>query len=207
MANDEEADSSLTERMCIVTRAVLDESALLRFVRGPDGSVVPDLVRKLPGRGVWVSLDRAVLAEAVRKKLFSRGFGAEARADAGLPDLVARLLRQACLSYMSLAKKAGDGITGFMKVEELLGRGRARILLHAREAQPDGCRKLDKLMAPGVERIALFSLDELDLAFGRSNVVHAAVAKGGLAEKLLAAVQRMEIYDAQPGATISDERA
>lgn len=206
MDDDGEADSSLTERMCIVTRTVLDESALLRFVRGPDGAVVPDLARKLPGRGVWVSLNRGVLAEAVRKKLFSRGFGAEARADAGLPDLVARLLRQACLSYMSLAKKAGDGVTGFMKVEELLGRERARILLHAREAQPDGCRKLDKLMAPGVERVTLFTLDELDLAFGRSNVVHAAVAKGGLAEKLLIAVRRIETYEAQPGPQGTEER-
>lgn len=206
MGNEEEADASLTERMCIVTRAVQDESALLRFVLGPDGAVVPDLARKLPGRGVWVSLNRAVLAEAVRKKLFSRGFGAETRTGEGLPDLVGRLLRQAGLSYLSLAKKAGDGVTGFMKVEEVLGRGRARILLHAREAQPDGCRKLDKLMGPGVERMTLFTLDELDLAFGRSNVVHAAVAKGGLAEKLVIAVRRIETYEAQPGPEGSEEK-
>ena len=206
MDNDAEADASLTERMCIVTRAVKDEPALLRFVRGPDGSAVPDLARKLPGRGVWVSLNRAVLGEAIRRKLFSKGFGAETTADASLPDLVGRLLRQVCLSYMSLAKKAGDGVTGFMKVEEMLGRERAKLLFHAREAQPDGCRKLDKLAAPGMERVTLFTLDELDLAFGRSNVVHAAVAKGGLAEKLLIAVRRIETYEAQPGPEGSEER-
>ena len=50
-------DEHLTERMCIVTRAVHDEDGLIRFVRSPDGYAVPDLQRKLPGRGVWVSLE------------------------------------------------------------------------------------------------------------------------------------------------------
>lgn len=206
MEADGEADEFLTERMCIVTRRVLDESELIRFVRGPDGSAVPDLARKLPGRGLWVSLSREHLAEAVRKKLFSRGFGAETKAAGDLPDLVGHLLRGQCLSYLSLAKKAGAAVTGFMKVEEMLGRERAKILFHAREAQPDGCRKLDKLAGPDVKKIGLFTLDELDLAFGRSNVVHAAVAKGGLADKLLFAAGRIEMYEAPPGPKGREER-
>ena len=104
-------------------------------------------------------------------------------------------------------EKAGEAVAGFGKVEEMLGKGRARVLVHAAEATADGCRKLDRMAAPEVEKIGLFQVDELDLAFGRSNVIHAAVAKGGLAEKLLAAVRRIEIYDAQPGATIFEERA
>ena len=206
MDEEDEADGPLTERMCIVTRLVGEEQALIRFVRGPDGTAVPDLARKLPGRGVWVSLDRAVLAEAVKKKLFSKGFAAQTLADQGLPDLVGRLLRQQALSYISLAKKAGDAVTGFMKVEEILGKGRAKILIHAREAQPDGCRKLDKMVGPEVDKITLFTLDELDLAFGRSNVVHAAVARGGLAEKLRFAVRRIEMYEAPPGPKGPEER-
>ena len=201
------ADTDLAERMCIVTRECMDESALIRFVRGPAGEAVPDLNRKLPGRGVWVSLDRKLVAEAVAKKQFSRGFGEDTKATAELPDLVSALLRKAALSCMSLAKKAGDAVTGFMKVEEAVGKGRAVFLLHAVEAQPDGCRKLDKLMWPGCERIKIFTLDELGLAFGGSNVIHAAVSRGGLAEKLRAAVRRIEIYDAQPGPKGTEERA
>lgn len=182
--------------MCIVSREVRDEADLIRFVRGPDGAAVPDLLRKLPGRGVWVSLSRARVAEAAKKKLFSRGFTAETTVPGDLPGLVARLLRQHGLSYLSLAKKAGDAVSGFTKVEELLGRERARLLLHAAEAQPDGCRKLDKLAAPDVALVRLFRSEELDLAFGRANVVHAAVAKGGLAEKLVEAVRRIEKYEA-----------
>jgi uncharacterized protein len=202
-----EADAELAERMCIVSREVMDEAALIRFVRAPSGEAVPDLARKLPGRGVWVALSRARVAEAAKKNLFSKGFSADTRAAADLPETIGLLLRKAALAYLSLAKKAGEAVAGFGKVEEMLGKGRARVLVHAAEATADGCRKLDRMAAPEVEKIGLFQVDELDLAFGRSNVIHAAVAKGGLAEKLLAAVRRMEIYDAQPGATISEERA
>jgi predicted RNA-binding protein YlxR (DUF448 family) len=202
-----EVDTELAERMCIVSREVMDEAGLIRFVRSPAGEAVPDLARKLPGRGVWVTLDRAKVAEAAKKNLFSKGFSAETKASADLPETVGKLLRKAALSYLSLAKKAGEAVTGFTKVEEMLTRGGARALVHAVEAASDGCRKLDRMAAPEVEKIGLFHVDELDLAFGRSNVIHAAVAKGGLAEKLLAAVQRIEIYDAQPGASMSKVRA
>jgi uncharacterized protein len=192
--------------MCILTRKVKDEAELIRFVRGPTGEAVPDLARKLPGRGVWVSLNREILAEVVRKKLFSRGFAAETTVPADLPERVSRLLRQQALSLLSLAKKAGEAVSGFMKVEEMVGRGRAKMLFHATEAQPDGCRKLDKFLQPGMEKIVLFHSDELDLAFGRSNVVHAAVAKGGLADKLLVGVRRIETFEAPRGAEGPEER-
>ena len=191
--------------MCIVTREVKDEADLIRFVRSPDGVAVPDLARKLPGRGVWVSLDRQVLAEAMKRKLFARGFQAETTIPPDLPDTVSKLLRQQALSLLSLAKKAGEAVAGFMKVEEMLGRGRAKLLFHGTDAAPDGCRKLDKLAEPGVERVVLFETRELDLAFGRPNVVHAAVAKGGLAEKLSAAVRRIETFEGLHGPTEGPE--
>ena len=192
--------------MCILTREVKDEAALIRFVRGPDGEAVPDLARKLPGRGVWVSLNRHTLAEVIRKKLFSRGFAAETTFPADLTERVSKQLRQQALSLLSMAKKAGEAVTGFMKVEEMAGRGRAKMLFHAAEAQPDGCRKLDKYLQPGMERIVLFHSSELDLAFGRSNVIHAAVAKGGLAEKLLLTIRRIEMFEAPRGAEGPEER-
>jgi uncharacterized protein len=202
-----EADAPVSERMCIVSREAKDEAELIRFVRSPSGEAVPDLARKLPGRGVWVSLDAKAVAEAVRKNLFSKGFSEATTASPELPQLIGQLLRKQALSYMSLAKKAGDAVSGFMKVEELLLKGRARVLIHAAEAQPDGCRKLDKLMGPKTEKTVLFTLDELDLAFGRSNVIHAAVATGGLAEKLWNSVRRIDVYEARPGLKLPEERA
>ena len=181
--------------MCILTREVKDEAELIRFVRSPDGVAVPDLARKLPGRGIWLSLDHTMLDQAISRKLFSKAFKAETTIPPELGVMVRNLLRQQALSLLSLAKKAGEAVQGFMKVEEMLGRGRARLLFHGTEAAPDGCRKLDKLAEPSVERIVLFEIRELDLAFGRPNVVHAAVAKGGLAEKLSAAVRRIEMFE------------
>jgi predicted RNA-binding protein YlxR (DUF448 family) len=181
--------------MCIVTRQVKDEAELIRFVRSPGGEAVPDLARKLPGRGVWVSLDRGVISEAARGKPFSRGFGAETTVQPGLPDLVAKLLREQALALLSLARKAGEAVSGFGKVEEMLRHDRAKLLVHSREAQPDGCRKLDRLASPNVRIVSFFETRELDLAFARPNVVHAAVAKGALAEKLLAAQRRIETFE------------
>jgi predicted RNA-binding protein YlxR (DUF448 family) len=192
--------------MCIVTRTVKDEAELIRFVRSPDGMAVPDLARKLPGRGVWVSLDRAALAEVQKKKLFSKAFAAETTMPPDLTDMVGKLLRQQALSLLSLAKKAGEAVSGFMKVEEMLGRGRAKLLFHGTDAAPDGCRKLNRLAQPEVNKIVLFHSRELDLAFGRSNVIHAAVAKGGLAEKLSAAVRRIETFEGPRGPEGPEEK-
>lgn len=186
----------LAERRCIVTREVMDEAALIRFVRSPEGQAVPDIARKLPGRGVWVGLSRRRVAEAVAKQLFSRGFHAETRAARELPSQIGELLRKAAIGYLALARKAGDAVAGAAKVEEMLARDRARLLIHAREAAEDGKRKLKPPPEGRVETINLFAEGELALAFGRSHVIHAAVAKGGLADKLLAAARRCEAYEA-----------
>src|SRR6476660_1579480 len=124
-AGPAEADEIVADRMCIVTREVRNEAELIRVVRGPEGTVVPDIDRKLPGRGVWVSLSRERVAEAVRRKAFCRGLG-EAKVDPHLPDRVASLLRKAARGYLSLAKKAGVLVAGTAKVEELLALGRVR---------------------------------------------------------------------------------
>ena len=194
-----EADTALADRMCIVTREVADESELIRFVRGPDGAVVPDLARKLPGRGVWVGLSRSRVAEAVRKKLFSRGFGVETRAEPALAEVTGLLLRKAALSYLSLAKKAGEAVAGAEKVAEMAASGRARVILHAAEAAANGREKIDSRITGEVEILSLFTSAEMDLAFGRTNVIHAAVARGGLSEKLLAAARRVTQYETPPG--------
>lgn len=181
--------------MCIVTRVVRDEEALVRFVRSPDGAVVPDLQRKLPGRGVWVSLERAQVAEAVKRNLFSRGFGTQTQVPAELVELVGKLLRQQAVAFLSLARKAGEALAGFMKVDEALRKGPIRVLLHAPDAAGDGVRKLDRLAQPDTLVFRHFSNADLDLAFGRTNVVHAAVASGGLSEKLVFHMRRLAAYE------------
>lgn len=173
-----------TERLCVVSRETMPIDRMIRFVLGPDGAVVPDLRRKLPGRGVWVEATRKAVETAVRKKMFGRGFGEEVRTDPGLADLVERLLGEAALGALGLARKAGDVILGFAKVEAAVRSERIAGLVHASEAGDDGVHKLAAALrrrfgdgdAPPVVRS--FSGAQLDLALGRSNVIHAAVLAG-----------------------------
>lgn len=183
------------DRSCIVTRQAGSEDQLLRFVLSPDGEVTPDLARKLPGRGCWVGLNRETLAEAVKGRTFNRAFKTEVKVSQDLPDRVQKLLRQQALQHLSLARKAGEAVSGFTKVEEALSKGPIRVLLHAQGAAADGSRKLERQKQPATLSCSFFLPDEMDLAFGRANVIHAAVAAGGLAERLVYFIQRVARYE------------
>lgn len=185
----------MNERTCIVSRTPAPEAERIRFARAPDGAVVPDLQRKLPGRGVWVSLSRKVVAEAVRRKAFDRGFAAPCQVPDGLADQVGQLLRGQAVSHLALARKAGQAVAGATKVEEALGRGPVRILLNAVEASPGGRQKISRLAQAETLVCNLLQEAEMSLAFGRANVIHAAVAAGGLADRLAVLLQRMAHYD------------
>lgn len=190
-------------RMCLVTRQVRPEADLLRFVAGPDGNLVPDLRARLPGRGVWVGLDRASVAEAVGRKLFARALKADVTAVPGLADDVAALLRKAALGRLGLARKCGSAIVGFAKVKAALAKEPVAALLTASDAAGDALRKVsDRLHRrardePGMNtlHIRAFNADELGLAMGRPNVIHAAVLRGPAGKSFLESAVRLIRYD------------
>jgi len=186
-------------RRCAVTRAPRPKGDLIRFVLGPDGAIVPDLKEKLPGRGVWLTAAHDTVAEAVKRKAFSRALKAEIKPAEGLADQVGTLLTEAALNALAMANKAGQVVFGSSKIEEALGKGRVLALIHASDAAEDGCRKLDgKARAvtggTGIRAVRAFCADELSLASGRTNVIHAALIQGGAARKFLAAASRVERY-------------
>ncbi len=176
---------TLADRTCIITRQQRPEEELIRFVLSPLGEVTPDLKRKLPGRGAWVTKGRTEVAEATAKKAFSKAFGAEAKTTPDLPDLVAKLIRSELVQSLSLARKAGLAVAGFTKVEAAAKEGGLVALLHVATASADGTIKVNRLCGPDVAVIDFWRPDELDLAFGRENVVHAALKRGGLSQKVL----------------------
>src|SRR3954454_7280915 len=130
------------ERRDIVSGAVMAEARLIRFVAGPDGMVVPDLARKLPGRGLWVAADRASVATAAKKGLFARAAKAKVVAGPDLPDQLERLLKGRLLSGLGLARRAGDLTSGFEKVSSAISSGKAAWLIEASDGAADGRRKL-----------------------------------------------------------------
>lgn len=195
------------ERTCIVSRETMPIAALIRFVQGPDGSVVPDLKRNLPGRGVWVEARRAVVEKAVAKKLFARAFRAQVSVDPGLPDLIDRLMSDHALGTLGLARKAGEVVVGFAKVESAVARERLTCLVHAAEAGSDGVSKLTAALRrrfggeDGVPVVRIFSGPQLDLALGRSNVIHAALLSGRAAEIFLERASALGRYRGDPATT------
>ncbi len=182
------------ERRDIVTGEVMAEEGLIRFVAGPGGVVVPDLARKLPGRGMWVAADRASVATAARKGLFSRSAKAKLAAQPDLADQVDLLLRRRVLDGLGLAKRAGDLISGFEKVAAALNAGRAAWVIEAADGAVDGRRKILNVArkSPKTPKIlGVYSNEELGLALGGENVIHTAFLAGRGADQWTFDVHRL----------------
>lgn len=198
-----------TERMCAVTRQVAPIDDLIRFVVSPAGEAVPDLKRKLPGRGLWVSLSRATVADAARRNVFSRSFKREVQVSKTLADDVERLMIRGVSEALAMAAKAGQTVSGFSKVEGAIEGRQAVALIHATDGASDGIRKLNAKLAAmrrenGLESdnfpvISVLTTDELDLALGRANVVHAALLAGPASKTFLARCQTLTRFRGTDG--------
>ena len=187
----QQKDRSETRRKCIVSGEVCATDELIRFVVGPEAKIYPDLGHKLPGRGIWVTADRASIEKAVQKGLFSRGAKMKVSADPALADQVESLLKQRLLQAVSMARKTGRAICGLEKVKAALVSGEADVLLQAIDGSERG--KL-ALRPPNGEdsRIEALSGGELGLAFGRDNVIHAAILSGGFTDRVLFEAGRLK---------------
>jgi predicted RNA-binding protein YlxR (DUF448 family) len=184
------------QRLCIVTREVRPVAELIRFVIGPDGDVVPDVRNRLPGRGVWATATRQTVETAVKRHAFARGFKRDARVAPDLALQTERLLERAALDALAMAGKAGLVAIGFTKIAAALERDQVVALLHAAEGSPDGIRKLDAISRRRVPEKPLLTVDflraeQLDLALGRPNVVHAALLAGPASDTCLSRLRRL----------------
>ena len=196
-ARDAGPKAAGTERLCVVARVAKPVDDLLRFVAGPDGTLAPDIKRKLPGRGVWVTASRRALETAVRRGAFARSLKESIRIPADLLDLVDRLLARAALDALAIANKAGRVVAGFERVGSALKADRLAALIHATDASPDGVRKLAGAQtgAPA-PLVRTFTASQLGLALGRPNVIHAALLGGREGDSFLARWRTLERYRA-----------
>jgi len=182
------------ERRDLVSGQVMAEARLIRFVAGPDGVVVPDLARKLPGRGMWVAADRASVETAARKGGFSRSAKAKLSAPADLADQVDRLLAKRVLDGLGLARRAGDLTSGFEKALAAIASGKAAWMIEASDGAEDGRRKLlqaSRRVAHPPRLTGLFTADELSLALGLGNVIHLVFLAGRGAGRWTTEVERL----------------
>ncbi|QUD90789.1 RNA-binding protein [Phenylobacterium montanum] len=178
----------------MVSGQVMDEARLVRFVAGPDGSVVPDLARKLPGRGLWVAADRASVEAAAKKGGFSRAAKTKLSAPADLADQVESLLKLRILQGLGLARRAGELISGFDGVSQAILAGKAAWLIDASDGAADGRRKLlqaGRRSGHPPRLLGVFDSQELSLALGLGNVIHLAFLAGRGAKSWTIDVERL----------------
>ncbi len=189
-----------TERFCAASGTVKPVAEMIRFVVGPDGAAVPDLKRRLPGRGIWITATRQALETAVARKAFARSFKRDVRAAADLVDMTEPLDRA---SRARRARHGPQGPPGRDRLRQDRGRAGARdrslAVLHAADAAPDGVRKLNAALqqredAAKIAVIGAFTSAQLDLALGRSNVIHAALLAGPESETFLARAARLDRF-------------
>jgi predicted RNA-binding protein YlxR (DUF448 family) len=186
------------DRFCALTRDLKPVAEMIRFVVGPAGEAVPDVKRKLPGRGIWITASRAAIDEAVKRNVFARGFKRDLKVAENLAAQTEDLLTRAALDALAVAGKAGLVVGGFAKVEAAIGGKRLLALIHASDGAEDGKRKLAAALqrentaeSREIAIIEAFTGAELDLALNRSNVVHAALLAGPGSETFLARVARL----------------
>ena len=190
------AAKSLRVRRCIATGEILPDARLVRFVLDPEGTVVPDIDAKLPGRGIWIGADASLIERAAKRSLFAKAAGRTANAPSDLAARTETGIVQRMLAHLGLARRAGGLVLGFDRVEQQIRSPEPpAIIVEAADAGQDGRRKLQGAAksagyVPFV--IAAFSGAELSLSLGRENVVHAAVKPGRIAERLIFEAARLK---------------
>ncbi|HKW52972.1 MAG TPA: RNA-binding protein [Stellaceae bacterium] len=191
LQRDEETESGPLRR-CLVSGESRAKAELLRFVVAPDGRLVADVAARLPGRGLWLTARRDILATAVTKRLFARAARQAVIIEDDLADRVEALLAERCRDHIGLARRAGQAVMGFVKVQAALTAGKAGVLVAAADGAAGG---RDKLWAVAKLRdlplVECLTGVELGAAFGREHAVHAALTAGRLGEMLVADAARL----------------
>lgn len=193
----------VNDRTCIVTREATDPADLIRFVAGPDGQVVPDLKRQLPGRGCWIRAERALVERALQRKLFARALKTDVTAPGDLGDLVDRLLAADLAGMMNLARKASQFVSGATKVDNAVRSGEALGVFHAVDAAADGVRKIDQARKAwrlgtdaeeDIPSFKLFTVAEMEELMGQNAFIHAAALAGQAGEGVVKRATKLETY-------------
>lgn len=197
----------MTERRCILSGDRAAPEHLVRLALSPDGALMPDVRAKAPGRGAWIGVSRAALEKALAngklKGALARAFKTgEFVLSPDLPILIADALERQAMERLGLEAKSSNLITGSEKIDVAARRGQVCLLLHAGDAAPDGCRKLDQAWRVGQEAegqelagmILPVGRDALSQALGRENVVHIAVTNQGAAVRIGALLSRWQSY-------------
>ncbi|MEM7215784.1 MAG: RNA-binding protein [Pseudomonadota bacterium] len=185
-------------RTCIVSRSQKDRGEMIRFVLDPEKQVIPDIKQNLPGRGIWVTAQREMILNALKKKLFARGFKEQVSVDGNLAEITETLLEKNLGGLILMARKAGVLSTGMAKVEEQVRGGKASVVIQATDGSADGKDKLARLAKRQDTEVQLFEFstkEQLDQLTGGVNTAHVALKASGITGQIEAALFKLENFN------------
>jgi ribosomal protein L7Ae-like RNA K-turn-binding protein len=191
----------MTENLqCALTGKLLTREKTIRFVIGPDNTVIADLSEELPGEGIRLLGYRGTLEASIRdgsfKELFDKKWlDGDPVISASFLDKIESQLMDKVLGLIGLARRAGSVLNGFAKVEGSLKSGKCKILLTASDGAEDGRMKMTRLAeAVECQQVTILPSARLSMALGQTNVIHAGIIGSGWAERLNASIDRLSLY-------------
>jgi predicted RNA-binding protein YlxR (DUF448 family) len=204
-ARDRAAMDEEAERRCVASREPLPASEMIRFVADPEGRLVADIRRKLPGRGVWTATSREAVLHAQKTGAFARSLKAKVAVSPTLADEVDALLARDALQAFAMANKAGLAVFGFSKVESLAGSRAVAAVIEASDGAEDSRRKLMQALRRGhgaaadaIPVVDCFVSGDLALALGRELVIHAGLKTGAASGAFLERWRRLVHFRTRP---------
>lgn len=194
------ADKNL--RTCCVTRESLPKSELIRFALGPNGEILPDIAGKAGGRGVWVTANKHILAQAVAKNAFARALKTQVNVPDNLVEITQAHLEKRLLGALGLAMKGGHLVTGYEKVRSAIEKEKINALIAASDGSMDGRKKITQLLRAmeledEVPQIDFLNAEQLSLALGGKNVIHAALVGGAATKSATDRAQQLVRFSAE----------
>ncbi|MCF4097008.1 RNA-binding protein [Maritalea mediterranea] len=197
---DKRADKNL--RTCCVTRESLPKADLIRFALGPNGEILPDIAGKAGARGVWVTANEQILAQAVAKKAFARALKTNVNVPDNLVEITRAHLQKRLLGALGLAMKGGHLVTGYAKVRSAIEKGKIDALIAASDGSMDGRKKMTQLLRAveledEVPLIDFLTAEQLSLALGGKNVIHAALVGGAATKSAMDRAHQLARFSAE----------
>jgi len=168
---------------------------LLRLALAPDDSLVPDVLGKLPGRGMWITPRREAIEQARKKGLFNRSAGKAVKASEALADDVQARLEARVLSLLGLARRSGDLELGFDACRLALKARKPVWRIEASDGAADGREKLDRLTRSAwgeIPVLGCFTAEQLGQATGKEAIVHGLLTGGAQARAFEATLRKLE---------------
>lgn len=181
------------ERTCIGCRRRAPAGELVRVVRTPESPprVVPDVQRKLPGRGASLHPERDCFTAAARRRAFSRAFRAETPVDgAALAAATAEAYRRRVAGLLVSAHRAGAAAVGTDAVREALRSGKLELLLLANDVAGRS-QEIEAAAERLGRRVVRFGTKaDNAIPFGRAEVGVLGISSASLAEPIREAASR-----------------